>query len=192
MNPIVTPVLALCAALALLHPAPADAQAGKVLRGKSLNEAALIDALAPPEPEERTRSIRVQPAGPSPYGNAPAATVAKKPAAASVLITFETDSADISPSSKATLDVIGRALVSDRLAQMKFSIEGHADPRGGEEYNDRLSQSRADSVVAYLVDNYKIERDRLKPVGRGAHELLNPRNPSAPENRRVTIKTQVE
>jgi len=63
-----------------------------------------------------------------------------------------------------------------------------ADPRGGEAYNMRLSQSRAESVVGYLAENHQIERGRLTPVGKGPTQLLNPARPEAPENRRVTIK----
>ncbi|MBS1138070.1 MAG: OmpA/MotB domain protein, partial [Proteobacteria bacterium] len=67
-----------------------------------------------------------------------------------------------------------------------------ADPRGGEEYNLHLSQARAESVVNYLAEQHQIERDRLKPVGKGISEPLNTARPDAPENRRVTIKTVVE
>ena len=91
------------------------------------------------------------------------------------------------PSAKAALDVVARALRSDKLAAANFRIEGHADPRGGEEHNVELSMRRAESVVAYLVREQGIPADRLQPVGKGASELLNQTNKLAPENRRVTI-----
>jgi flagellar motor protein MotB len=46
---------------------------------------------------------------------------------------------------------------------------------------------RAESVRQYLVQNNRIEDRRLEAVGKGDKELLNPANPIAPENRRVTI-----
>jgi outer membrane protein OmpA-like peptidoglycan-associated protein len=160
------------------------AQAEKVLEGKDINESALVNALTP-EPQMRTRSLKVTREG-------GAAAIPVKSPSASLLITFETNSAQLTPKAKESLDVVGRALKSDKLSEFRFSIEGHADPRGGEATNLRLSQSRAESVAAYLADTQKIDRARLKPVGKGQSELMNTSNPIAPENRRVTIKTLVE
>lgn len=161
----------------------AFAQADKVLQGKDINESALVNALTP-EPQMRTRSLRITREGDT-------GTPAKAPSA-SLLITFETNSAQLTPAAKESLEVVARALKSEKLANFRFSIEGHADPRGGEATNLRLSQSRAESVAAYLAEIQKIDRTRLKPVGKGQSELLNVSNPIAPENRRVTIKTLVE
>jgi outer membrane protein OmpA-like peptidoglycan-associated protein len=159
-------------------------QSGRVLKNHEVNEAALIDALTP-ESKPLTRSIRVTPDRPS--VNSPVKT-----ASASMLITFETNSAELTEPSKQILDKLGRALQSDKLAEFKFSIEGHADPRGGEQLNQQLSQQRAERVVSYLAENMNIDRVRLKAVGKGQSELLNTANPGAPENRRVTVKTVVE
>jgi outer membrane protein OmpA-like peptidoglycan-associated protein len=87
------------------------------------------------------------------------------------------------------MDVVGRALNADKLAPFKFSIEGHADPRGGTELNQRLSEERAQSVRQYLVENHHIDPQRLTSVGKGDKEPLNEKDPAAPENRRVTIVT---
>ena len=167
---------------ALLSPV-AFAQADKVLEGKDVTESALVNALTP-DPQMRTRSIKITRDG------APAAP-AKSPSA-SLLITFETNSAQLTPKSKEALEVVGRALKSDKLAEFRFSIEGHADPRGNEASNLRLSQLRAESVAGYLAERQQIDRNRLKPVGKGQTELLNVANPAAPENRRVTIRTLTE
>ncbi|MDB5946245.1 MAG: OmpA/MotB domain protein, partial [Ramlibacter sp.] len=72
------------------------------------------------------------------------------------------------------------------------AIEGHADPRGGEQANLELSQRRAESVVSYLAGNHHIDPSRLRPVGKGQTELFNLTQLDAPENRRVTVKTLVE
>lgn len=170
----------LCLALQLM-PAMSFGQTEKVLRGNEVSESALIDALVP----QKTRSIRISPTG------AGAARPAKPPSA-SMLVTFETNSAELTPRTKILLDTLGRALQSDKLAVFKFSIEGHADPRGGEQFNLQLSQSRAEAVVSYLSENQHIDRGRLVAVGKGQSELLNKSNPDAPENRRVTVKTIVE
>lgn len=168
-------------------PALLVAQAEKVFRASDMSESALVDALTPEGAAEqplvgRTRQIRI-----SPVGQAPA--VKNKPSAASMLITFETNSAELTPKAKQMLDVLGRALQSDKLAEFKFAIEGHADPRGDDQLNFQLSQSRAASVVKYLSENQNISLGRLTAVGKGTTELMNTRDPAAPENRRVTVKT---
>jgi OmpA-OmpF porin, OOP family len=53
-----------------------------------------------------------------------------------------------------------------------------------------LSESRAQSVVAYLVSSFGILPERLVPIGKGSSEPLNAERPDAPENRRVTIVTK--
>ena len=126
-----------------------------------------------------TRSIRVQP------DNAGAGSA--KQASASLLITFETNSAGLTARAKRSLDVVGQALASDKLANFRFGIEGYADPRGQSDVNLKLSQARAEAVRDYLVTTKNIERARLEPVGKGDKELLNKQNPIAPENRRVTF-----
>ena len=171
--------------LAAILPAPASAQ-GVMFKANDLDEAALIDALTPPPAGVRTRSIMVQPKAKGAPGENPRA------GAASVTITFATGSAEITPSSQSALDVIARALGSDRLTRFNFAVEGHADPRGESDYNLRLSQARAESVVAYLVQKHSLPPDRLHAIGKGETELARPDVPTAPENRRVTFKTEVQ
>lgn len=182
---------ALLGALAL-----GSAHAEPILKGKQITEKNLIEALTPaPADEEdvRTRSIKVLRDTPSakPGDSAvkAAARATEKKASASLLITFETNSAELTPRAKASLDVVAKALQADKLAEFKFSIEGHADPRGGPELNMPLSQARAESVVSYLATQHNIDRARLRPVGKGSTELVNTERVDAPENRRVTITT---
>jgi outer membrane protein OmpA-like peptidoglycan-associated protein len=161
-------------------------QAEQLLKDKEFDESTLINALTPMEEKPmcppdmpKCRTFRMDPRP-------------VKQASASLLITFETDSAKLTLKAKQSLETVARALKSDKLANFKFSIEGHADPRGGEDLNLRLSQERAESVVSYLAEYQKIDRSRLQAVGKGQSELLNIAEPSAPENRRVTIKTMTE
>ena len=175
-------VLALGWSTAALAQAPAP-----VLTMKQVTEQALVDALALEEPvaddTAKTRSIR-----PTARNNpAPARAAAGK---SNLLITFNTGSADLTAESKQALATVAKALQSDKLAGFSFSIEGHADPRGGAELNQKLSESRAQSVVDYLVSSFGILQDRLSPVGKGSSEPLNADRPDAAENRRVTIVTK--
>lgn len=184
---------------------PAFARQAPILKDAQVTEDALIDALTPaalaaPQPR-RTRSIRVMrdddgSAGHEGGGGQGGGVrqagqegggFTSKPASASLLITFETNSAALTTRAKRLLDVVGDALASDKLGGFRFGIEGYADPRGVSAVNLKLSQARAESVADYLVASKHIDRARLDPVGKGDQDLLNKANPIAPENRRVTI-----
>jgi outer membrane protein OmpA-like peptidoglycan-associated protein len=170
----------------------------KVMREGQVTQQALIDALAPAEAASaadgndtagvRTRSFRpaVRPAA----AVAGTAAAAAQPARASILVTFVTNSADLTAGAKSALDVLAAAMKSDRLAAVKFTIEGHADPRGTEELNLRLSQARAESVRSYLTSTHGLAAARVNAVGKGSSALMKPSEPAAPENRRVTIVAQ--
>ncbi len=159
-----------------------------VLKGSQVTESALIEALAIEGPEAASGATR---------GFKPAARTggadAKAPKAgagkANLLITFATDSSDLSGESQVSLDALARALQSDALAGFSFRVEGHSDARGDATRNQELSQARAESVAAYLVKAHGVLPERLKAIGKGASEPLNITRVDAPENRRVTIVT---
>jgi len=158
---------------------PASGQSVKVLNPDEVTEAGLIEMLAPPDGGIRTRSIRV-------FSNQPE-SLPDGHGSASMMITFETNSAVLTAEAVHTLDKVGRALKMDKLAGLDFFIEGHTDPRGSLALNQNLSQARAEAVKDYLVWKHSISRERLVAVGKGFSELANRENPVAPENRRVTI-----
>ena len=153
----------------------AAAQSPPVLQGDQITESALVDALMPAPPPILTRGINPVPSSP------------RKPAAAALLITFETNATTLTPEARRELEVVGKALNTSKLAEFNFVIEGHADPRGSPQRNQRLSKGRAEEVRQYLVLNHGVRADRLKAVGKGDLEPMNPGNPAAPENRRVTF-----
>ena len=155
-----------------------NAQEVKVLHESEITEAAIIDALAP-EKTGRTRSFIPMDDQLNPEAN--------QPASASMLITFNTNSAELTVSAKQALDKVGRALNMDKLAEFNFAIEGHADLSGSYQLNQRLSKVRAETVMNYLVHMHGIEPNRLTAIGKGYTELMNKDNPLSPENRRVTL-----
>lgn len=169
-------VLSVLASLAVTGPV-AWAQGEQVLGERGLQEQDLVDALR--KDGVRTRSIRTSPSG------APA-----RPGSVAVMVTFATDSAELSDSARSALDVVARALDSERLSGLTFSVEGHADPRGASAHNQTLSQARAEAVIDYLSTAHRIDRARLHAVGRGDAYPVWPDKPAARENRRVTFVTQ--
>jgi OmpA-OmpF porin, OOP family len=80
-------------------------------------------------------------------------------------ILFDTGSAKIKAESYKTLADIGGLLTDN--PELKVSIEGHTDSDGSDTANQTLSQSRAESVKAYLVENFKVDAGRLETKGWG-------------------------
>jgi len=171
--------LLLAGVYALAFAMPAFAQEEPVIKQGQEDVGTLVDALTPKEPI-RMRSIKMLDDESAPPSVVP-------PSKVSLLITFETNSATLTARSRQSLDVVGKALASGKLAPFRFAIEGYADPRGSAATNLKLSQLRAQSVRAYLVDTLHIDPARLEAVGKGDRELMNKVNVDAPENRRVTI-----
>lgn len=174
---------AMLAALTLGAGTSQAAEPTTVLQGAAVTEANLVEALVPDEAPLRTRSLRV-------VKDAAPQQAARKPSA-SLLITFQTNSAELTPQARQQLDVVAQALRNEKLADFTFNVEGHADPRGTQGQNLTLSQQRAESVRRYLVGTHAIGAERLSAVGKGDAEPLNTGNPAAPENRRVTLVTKV-
>ena len=101
-------------------------------------------------------------------------------------IQFEFDSAKLLPESRPLLDNLAKAINSDKLRGFTFILEGHTDIVGSDDYNQKLSNQRALSVLAYLASK-GVSKERLKALGKGSTELLMPDKPDAAENRRVRI-----
>jgi outer membrane protein OmpA-like peptidoglycan-associated protein len=155
-----------------------------------------------------TRGIRVpqqeqpprqQPAGgqtgriPPPPASAgalqPATTVPPDVAAVSLMVTFATGSASLSPAAERALAPLGQALASPDLARYRFRIEGHTDTVGDAAMNQALSEQRAVAVRDHLVGRHGVSPDRLETVGLGEDQLLVPTRDHTPEarNRRVQV-----
>lgn len=167
----------------------AHAQSSEVLlRGADLTEEALVNALRPPMEGATSRTIR--PVGAASAPARPAAPA--RPPRGSLLITFETNSAELNDDARQQLDVVARAMANDQLSKLSFEIEGHADPRGASDDNLRLSQARAEAVRSYLVGRGGVSPQRLAAVGKGDREPMNTREAAAPENRRVTFVTRAQ
>jgi outer membrane protein OmpA-like peptidoglycan-associated protein len=119
-------------------------------------------------------------------------TVTKGPEGSSPLsvnlyVNFAYDSADLTSDARITLDRLGYALVDDRLKSFSFMIEGHTDAKGSEQYNQKLSERRAETVRQYLTAQFGIEQNRLTARGFGKLRLLDPARPEDGVNRRVQV-----
>ena len=70
-----------------------------------------------------------------------------------------------------------------------FMIAGHADGRGSDEFNQRLSKRRAVRVKQFLDLRLDFPAEKFVVVGYGKQRLHNGAKPSSGENRRVTISS---
>ena len=79
-------------------------------------------------------------------------------------IFYDFDKATLRPESETALDQLVKLL--EENPNITIELSAHTDYRGSAEYNKRLSQRRAESVVNYLIA-HGIASDRLTPVGYG-------------------------
>jgi len=158
----------------------------------------MIDALKP-SANRSWRNLTVQQKV-EPGASAPAESAALAPSAVpasappgpapslSLAIQFESNSSRVKPDSGPLLGNLVAAMQSPELKASRFVIEGHTDASGAAALNQRLSQERADEVRLYLVA-LGVHPSRLKAVGKGASEPVNPSDRAAAENRRVRVVT---
>ena len=100
---------------------------------------------------------------------------------------FDFNSAAVAPSALPMLRTLGEALADGRLAGGTFIVGGHTDAKGEADYNQRLSQRRAQAVRDFLVTNFPIDPAKLMAIGYGEEQLKAADEPLAAVNRRVQV-----
>jgi len=100
---------------------------------------------------------------------------------------FEFNLATITKESELELERVV-AMIKENTT-MSVEISAHTDDKGSDAYNDKLSQSRAESVVTYLVSK-GIPVDRLVAKGYGKTQPAFPNDTeeNRAKNRRVEFK----
>lgn len=114
----------------------------------------------------------------------------QEPTGLDMMINFDLDSSQLTPDARSKLSEFAKALQDNRLKSHAFVVEGYTDASGGELYNSRLSERRAESVTTFLLSQ-GIESARLTATGKGES---NPRvdNPYDPVNRRVEMRINLQ
>lgn len=112
---------------------------------------------------------------------------ADTPASIDLTINFEFNSAALTGDGAVLVGNLSRALKDGRLAGKRFRIEGHTDAVGGDAFNQRLSEQRAETVRRRLVERHAIDAARIEAVGYGETRLLDPAQPESGVNRRVRV-----
>jgi outer membrane protein OmpA-like peptidoglycan-associated protein len=101
---------------------------------------------------------------------------------------FAYDSADLSAGALGELGKL--AALIQRFPGATIGIEGHTDSFGTPDYNQALSQRRAESVKIWLVQNFNLPPDTIQTTGYGSSKLRAPASGTVGEqspNRRVEI-----
>jgi hypothetical protein len=111
--------------------------------------------------------------------------VTQDPPRAAIL--FDYDSADLKIDFHPVLEALAEAL-QGRLADADFTLEGHTDSTGAEDYNMGLSLRRAQTVRHYLLGK-GIEASRLDVTGKGELAPIadNATADGQAQNRRVEV-----
>jgi OOP family OmpA-OmpF porin len=101
---------------------------------------------------------------------------------------FEFDSAKLTANARKILNKVADSLRNH--PNLDITIAGHTDSLGSAEYNKRLSQLRAESVMNYLVAS-GIKQSRMKAVGYGEERPIasNATEEGRAQNRRVELQT---
>jgi outer membrane protein OmpA-like peptidoglycan-associated protein len=101
-------------------------------------------------------------------------------------ITFATNSADLNASFYPVLDKVSGTLV--QYDQTLIEVAGHTDSTGSAQYNQALSERRAQSVAAYL-ESRGVRSARLMIVGAGESRPIasNDTPEGRQQNRRVEL-----
>lgn len=180
--------------------------AGLALAAERVSSDAIVNALTPKKP--LTRSLSASPAEQAKDAETrkfidtlrnrttrslslnerdQIATIAEEKPRIDLEIKFEFNSAQIAKSAVPDMEALGKALSDPKLKGSSVVLAGYTDAVGGEEFNQDLSERRADVVKRYLIDKYGLAADHLVTAGYGKSRLKDPEHPTAAANRRVEI-----
>ena len=101
-------------------------------------------------------------------------------------ILFNFDSSELTPTSRANIADLAKTL--NKYNDTDILIQGHTDSRGPEDYNQKLSEERAESVARYLTD-LNVARTRITTVGYG--ETMPVADNSTAEGRALNRRVEV-
>ena len=136
----------------------------------------------PPAPEPAPKTAVLKPIGKAKIENDEIKIPGK--------IKFDFDKATIKEDAE-TKDILNTlvSVMKENPSITKLRVEGHTDDKGGPEHNLKLSQSRAESVAAWLEKN-GVDKGRLDVKGWGEEKPLEKNDTDAhrENNRRVEFK----
>jgi len=103
-------------------------------------------------------------------------------------VLFDFDESVLRPDAVPTLEaIVGE--IDRRFPDATVTVEGHTDDQGGPDYNQRLSEQRAEAVADWLTTEGGVATDRITTVGYGEEVPVAPNDSEEgrSRNRRVVI-----
>jgi outer membrane protein OmpA-like peptidoglycan-associated protein len=101
-------------------------------------------------------------------------------------VLFDTGRATLKPGADRDMDRLAQALKDN--GNTKVIVEGHTDSVGGDDYNQELSERRADSVAnALQMRGVPADRYQVKGLGKAFPVASNDTQAGRQQNRRVEI-----
>jgi OOP family OmpA-OmpF porin len=132
---------------------------------------------------------------PAPKPAAAPPPVAKPPAPKTLAVQstelFEFDKAVLTPAARTQLDQQVVARLGEFSAVRLIFIEGHTDRIGSQEYNQKLSERRADAVKAYLVSR-GVDGAKIETIGMGKTVQAKSCPDPSPKGEIKTFKQLIE
>ena len=92
-------------------------------------------------------------------------------------VLFDFDKADLKPAAVDTLTKVAKVL--NGMGKAPATVEGHTDGKGAADYNQKLSERRANSVKEWLAKQGGVTAARLSAIGYG---MTRPVAPNAKPN----------
>jgi OmpA-OmpF porin, OOP family len=111
-----------------------------------------------------------------------------------ITVPFASGSASLGPKAKATIDEAAAWVKTQNTKGWVMAVVGYADSTGNSQRNIDLSERRANAVIYYIVNKYKMPLNRLvQPFGYGQLEPVaeNKTQEGRAKNRRVEIRLMV-
>ncbi len=108
-------------------------------------------------------------------------------------ILFDFDKSDVRPDAEETLSQV--VTVINQYPGSDITVLGHTDSKGSDSYNMKLSDDRAKSVRSWLINDGKIDQERIIAKGLGetqpAAENQNPDGSDNPEGRQQNRRVEI-
>jgi outer membrane protein OmpA-like peptidoglycan-associated protein len=108
---------------------------------------------------------------------------------------FDFDSADLRPDATETLEAALPLIAASGTGKGTVTIVGHTDSKGSDDYNDRLSLARAETVRAWLIDRGAVP-ESTGIDGRGERQPVAPNEKADgsddPEGRQKNRRVEIE
>lgn len=150
---------------------------GNIQDTKAIQQAGPIQQLAAPKPKE-------------------AVTEKKLPCSHRISVCsdtlFEFDKATLTPDAEAALSIVGPEIKAQLIHPIL--IEGHTDGLGSDDYNQKLSEKRAERVRNWMMENHYLDRS-VPIVGFGkkhpAVPNTNPDGTDNPKNRQLNRRVVI-